>query len=179
MTTLPHQSSQRSCLASRGRTLMRGRPQGISSSAFFVPTPNLQRLEFFWCSHTCMHYTKISLNCLTRISVGLCCVSLHSRSDRLLLLLRRGTRSHEHLQILAADERLNNRSTSQQDFRLNLLNIVTNSYKPKRLRGRLIFNSRKFVFQLPYFSQKSPGFHARTGNCGKNLITSKHQSKDL
>ena len=95
---------------------MRGRPQGISSSAFFVPTPNLQRLEFFWCSDSCMHHTKISLRFLIRISEGLCCVSLHSKSDRLLLLLRRGSRSREHLQILAADERLSNRRTSQHGF---------------------------------------------------------------
>ena len=95
---------------------MRGRSQGISSSAFFVPTPNLQRLGFFWCSDSCMHHTKNSLRCLIRISEGLCCVSLHSKSDRLLLLLRRGSRSREHLQILAADERLSNRRTSQHDF---------------------------------------------------------------
>ena len=95
---------------------MRGRSQGISSSAFFVPTPNHQRLGFFSCSDSCMHYTKISLRCLWRISENLCCVSLHSKSDRLLLLLRRGSRSREHLQILAADERLSNRRTSQHDF---------------------------------------------------------------
>ena len=95
---------------------MRGRSQGISSSAFFVPTPNLQRLGFFWCSDSCMHHTKNSLRCLIRISEGLCCVSLHSKSDRLLLLLRRGSRSREHLQILAADERLSSRRTSQHGF---------------------------------------------------------------
>ena len=95
---------------------MRGRSQGISSSAFFVPTPNHQRLGFFSCSDSCMHHTKISLRCLWRISENLCCVSLHSRSDRLFLLLRRGSRSHEHLQILAADERLSSRRTSQHGF---------------------------------------------------------------
>ena len=63
-----------------------------------------------------MHHTKISLSCLIRISEGLCCVSLHSKSDRLLLLLRRGSRSREHLQILAADERLSSRRTSQHGF---------------------------------------------------------------
>ena len=95
---------------------MQGRSQGISRSAFFVPTPNLRRLEFFSCSDSCMHHTKISLPCVRRISEDLCCVSLHSRSDRFLLLLRRGSRRHEHLQILAADERLSNRRTSQHDF---------------------------------------------------------------
>ena len=100
---------------------MRGRSQGISSSAFFVPTPNLQRLEFFSCSDSWVHSAKNSLRCLTSISEGLCCVSLNSRSNRFLLLLRRGSRSHEHLQILAADERLSNRRTSQHGFLPQLL----------------------------------------------------------
>ena len=95
---------------------MRGRPQGISSSAFFVRTPSLQRLEFLSCFDSRMHCTKISLLCLKSIFEGLCCVSLHSKSDRLLLLLRRGSRSREHLQIHAADERLSNRHTSQHGF---------------------------------------------------------------
>ena len=130
---------------------MRGRSQGISSSAFFVLTPNLQRLGFFWCSDSCMHNTKISLPCLIRISESLCCVSLHSKSDRLLLLLRRGSRSREHLQILSADERLSNRRTSQHGFLPQLLQC--RDKKPSFIKTKQLTDLRnqKADFLTPLF----------------------------
>ena len=45
-------------------------------------------------------------------------VHLHSRSDRLLLLLWSGSRSREHLQVVAAGKRLSNRHASQDTNRV-------------------------------------------------------------
>ena len=48
----------------------------------------------------------------------LCFAHLHSRSDRLLLLLGRGSRCREHLQVVAAGKQLSNRHTSQHTNRV-------------------------------------------------------------
>ena len=54
------QSCLRSSLSNRDLALMRGRPQGISSSAFYVPTPNLQRLGFLLVlTHACIEQKSL------------------------------------------------------------------------------------------------------------------------
>ena len=78
---------------------------------------NRQGLEIFSCSDLYSNCTCTSLLCLTCISAILRCVHLHSRSDRLLLLLWSGSRSHEHLQFVAAGKRLSNRHTSRDTNR--------------------------------------------------------------
>ena len=79
---------------------------------------NQQELEIFSCSDLYSNCTCTSLLCLIRISAILHCVHLHSRSDRLLLQLWSGSRSREHLQVVAAGKRLSNRHTSQDTNRV-------------------------------------------------------------
>ena len=79
---------------------------------------NQQELEIFSCSDLYSNCTCTSLLSLRRICSIVRCVHLHSRSDRLLLLLWSGSRSREHLQVVAAGKRLSNRHTSQDTNRV-------------------------------------------------------------
>ena len=79
---------------------------------------NQQRLEILSCPDLYSKCTYALLRSLTCIYAKLCCVHLHSRSDRLLLLLGRGSRSREHLQVVAAGKRLSNRHISQHTNRV-------------------------------------------------------------